>query len=52
LMEQNWDGSPEAAMDNPVGGIKREWFEIRFEHRAEASRGTSEPLSVGLAADE
>jgi len=28
-MEQNWDGSPEAAMDNPLGGIKRGWLEIR-----------------------
>jgi ketosteroid isomerase-like protein len=29
LMEQNWDSSPEAAMDNPLGGIKRGWAEIR-----------------------
>jgi hypothetical protein len=29
LMEQNWDASPEAAMDNPLGGIKRGWAEIR-----------------------
>jgi ketosteroid isomerase-like protein len=28
-MEQNWDNSPEAAMDNPLGGIKRGWSEIR-----------------------
>ncbi len=29
LMEQNWANSPEAAMDNPLGGIKRGWPEIR-----------------------
>jgi ketosteroid isomerase-like protein len=29
LMEQNWDNSHEAAMDNPLGGIKRGWNEIR-----------------------
>ena len=29
LMERNWDASPEAAMDNPLGGIKRGWSEIR-----------------------
>ncbi|HEY7889512.1 MAG TPA: nuclear transport factor 2 family protein [Steroidobacteraceae bacterium] len=29
LIEQNWDASPEAAMDNPLGGIKRGWSEIR-----------------------
>jgi ketosteroid isomerase-like protein len=29
LMEQNWDSSPEAAMDNPLGGIRRGWLEIR-----------------------
>lgn len=29
LMEQNWDASDEAAMDNPLGGIKRGWEEIR-----------------------
>lgn len=29
LMEANWDPSPEAAMDNPVGGIVRGWPEIR-----------------------
>ncbi len=29
LMEQNWDGSAEAAMDNPLGGIKRGWTQIR-----------------------
>ena len=29
LMEQNWDANEEAAMDNPLGGIKRGWAEIR-----------------------
>jgi ketosteroid isomerase-like protein len=29
LTEENWDASPEAAMDNPLGGIKRGWPEIR-----------------------
>jgi ketosteroid isomerase-like protein len=29
LMEQNWDNSEEAAMDNPLGGIKRGWNQIR-----------------------
>lgn len=29
LAEQNWDDSEEAAMDNPLGGIKRGWQEIR-----------------------
>jgi ketosteroid isomerase-like protein len=29
LMERNWETSPEAAMDNPLGGIKRGWPEIR-----------------------
>lgn len=29
LMAQNWDDSEEAAMDNPLGGIKRGWSEIR-----------------------
>lgn len=33
LMEQNWDGSPEAAMDNPLGGIRRGWPEIRETYR-------------------
>jgi ketosteroid isomerase-like protein len=34
LMEQNWDGSPEAAMDNPLGGIKRGWADIRQTYEA------------------
>jgi ketosteroid isomerase-like protein len=29
LMEQNWHGGDDAAMDNPLGGIKRGWAEIR-----------------------
>jgi ketosteroid isomerase-like protein len=29
LMEQNWDPTSEAVMDNPLGGIKRGWTEIR-----------------------
>lgn len=29
LMEHNWVNSDEAAMDNPLGGIKRGWREIR-----------------------
>lgn len=29
LMERNWDNSAEAAMDNPVGGIRRGWTGIR-----------------------
>jgi uncharacterized protein (DUF1330 family)/ketosteroid isomerase-like protein len=29
LMEQNWDPSPEAVMDNPLGGILRGWPAIR-----------------------
>lgn len=34
LMEQNWDDSPEAAMDNPLGGIRRGWVEIRQTYEA------------------
>jgi ketosteroid isomerase-like protein len=29
LMERNWEQSTEAAMDNPLGGIRRGWPEIR-----------------------
>ncbi len=29
LMEQNWVASPDAAMDNPLGGIMRGWPNIR-----------------------
>ena|SRR5437868_3260739 len=28
LMARNWDSSEDAAMDNPLGGIKRGWNEI------------------------
>jgi ketosteroid isomerase-like protein len=34
LMAQNWDDSDEAAMDNPLGGIKRGWPEIRSVYEA------------------
>lgn len=29
LMQQNWSNTDEAAMDNPLGGIKRGWNEIQ-----------------------
>ena len=29
LMQDNWDNSDEIAMDNPLGGIKRGWSEIK-----------------------
>ncbi len=29
LMEQNWDTGEDASMDNPIGGIRRGWSEIR-----------------------
>ena len=29
LMEQNWDNTDRAATDNPLGGIKRGWHEIK-----------------------
>jgi ketosteroid isomerase-like protein len=28
-MAENWDNSPEVAMDNPLGGIKRGWHDIK-----------------------
>lgn len=28
MMQQNWENSEEAAMDNPLGGIKRGWEQI------------------------
>src|SRR3954471_24616943 len=34
LMEQNWMESDEAAMDNPLGGIKRGWREIEPVYRS------------------
>lgn len=33
LMEQNWDSSDEAVMDNPLGGIRRGWAEIASVYR-------------------
>ena len=29
LMEENWDNTEQAAMNNPLGGIKRGWPEIK-----------------------
>lgn len=29
LMERNWLASPAASMDNPLGGIRRGWGDIR-----------------------
>jgi len=29
LLAENWEQSSDAAMDNPLGGIKRGWDEIR-----------------------
>jgi ketosteroid isomerase-like protein len=29
LMAENWQDSPDVAMDNPLGGIKRGWPQIR-----------------------
>ena len=29
LMQQNWANSTKSAMDNPLGGVKRGWSEIR-----------------------
>ena len=40
LMEQNWDGSTEASMDNPLGGIRRGWADIR-EVYERVFRGTA-----------
>jgi SnoaL-like domain len=28
-MQENWDPTPEASLDNPVGGIRRGWENIR-----------------------
>jgi ketosteroid isomerase-like protein len=40
LMQQNWTSSSEAAMDNPLGGIKRGWSEIRTTYeKLFASKG-------------
>ena len=34
IMEQNWSNSPEISMDNPLGGIKRGWKDIKsvYDH--------------------
>jgi len=34
LMEQNWDAGEDVSMDNPLGGIRRGWTEIRavYDH--------------------
>jgi ketosteroid isomerase-like protein len=41
LMQENWADSVEAVMDNPLGGIKRGWNEIRTVYeRLFASAGT------------
>jgi ketosteroid isomerase-like protein len=40
LMQQNWANSADVAMDNPLGGIKRGWDEIRTTYeRLFDSRG-------------
>lgn len=33
LMESNWLNEPEAAMSNPLGGIKRGWDEIHIVYK-------------------
>lgn len=33
LMEQNWSHAPQASLDNPLGGIRRGWPEIREVYR-------------------
>lgn len=39
-MQQNWANSADAAMENPLGGIKRGWSEIRsIYERLLASEG-------------
>lgn len=41
LMEQNWDGTDDVVMDNPLGGIKRGWQEIRSVYeRLFATKGS------------
>lgn len=32
MMEQNWANSHDAAMDNPLGGIRRGWDQIRVTY--------------------
>ena len=41
MMQQNWGNSTEVAMDNPLGGIKRGWSEIRPTYeKLFSSKGT------------
>jgi ketosteroid isomerase-like protein len=41
LMQRNWAKSAESAMDNPLGGIKRGWAEIKPTYeKLFASKGT------------
>lgn len=41
LMQLNWANSDESAMDNPLGGIKRGWSEIKTTYeKLFASKGT------------
>lgn len=41
LMQSNWANTDEAAMDNPLGGIKRGWNEIRTTYeKLFSSKGT------------
>jgi len=41
LMQRNWVNSAESAMDNPLGGIKRGWAEIKPTYeKLFASKGT------------
>jgi ketosteroid isomerase-like protein len=40
-MQRNWANSAESAMDNPLGGIKRGWAEIKPTYeKLFASKGT------------
>jgi hypothetical protein len=41
LMQQNWANSSDTVIDNPLGGIKRGWSEIRTTYeRLFESKGT------------
>jgi ketosteroid isomerase-like protein len=43
LMQQNWANTAEAVMDNPLGGIKRGWIDIRTTYeRLFESKGAYE----------
>lgn len=41
LMHQNWANSAEAAMENPLGGIKRGWDEIKTVYEKLLNSGAS-----------